>query len=81
MSDKDERPRFAGPSDDELAALDRVDDLLDNDELTALDRLDAPDHEVDSGDVDAPFTGDDEEDVRGGPVGDDISRHRQDEDG
>ncbi len=81
MSDKGERPRFAGPSDDELAALDRVDDLLDNDELTALDRLDASDPALDSGDIDALFTGDDEEDARGGPVGDDTSRHRQDEDG
>jgi len=81
MSDKDERPRFAGPADDELAVLDRVDDLLDNDELTALDRLDAPDPEVDIGDVDALFTGDDEEDARSGPVVYNTSRQRQDEDG
>ncbi len=52
MSDKDERPRFAGPSDDELAELDRVDDLCDDDELTALDRLDALDPPLDIGDVD-----------------------------
>ncbi len=37
------RDPFHGPTDDGLADLDRVDDVLDDDELTALDRLDAID--------------------------------------
>jgi len=44
---------FRAPTDDELATLDLPDDLCDDDELTALDRLDALDHELDIGDVDA----------------------------
>ena len=41
------------PTDDELAELDRMDDLRDNDELTALDRLDALDPELDIAEIDA----------------------------
>lgn len=57
MNDKDERPRFAGPSDDELAELDRADDLRDDDELTALDPA------LDIGDVDALLILADDEDA------------------
>jgi len=53
MSDRDEQPRVAGPSDDELAALDRVDDPRDDDELVALDRLDALDPALDIAEIDA----------------------------
>ena len=55
MSDKDGRPRFVGPSDDELAELDRVDDPRDGDELAALDRL----GEEDAQDTDALWAFDD----------------------
>ncbi len=43
---RDGRDPFREPTDDELATLDRADDLRDDDELTALDRLDALDPEI-----------------------------------
>ncbi len=43
---------FREPTDDELATLDRPDDLFDDDELTALDRLDALDPELDGDEID-----------------------------
>ncbi len=59
----EERTPFREPTDDELAALDMPDDLLDDDELTALDRLDALDPALDIGDVDALLLDADDEDA------------------
>ncbi len=44
----DRRDPFREPTDDEVAALDTPDELLDDDELAALDRLDARDPAPDS---------------------------------
>ncbi len=44
----DRRDPFREPTDDELAALDTPDELLDDDELAALDRLDVLDPAPDS---------------------------------
>lgn len=69
MSDKDERPRGAGPADDDPVAPDRLDalnpaldngdsgDLLDSDELATLDAQDLDDLlTLDAADAGAPST-------------------------
>lgn len=50
---RDERDPFREPTDEELATLDRPDDLFADDELMALDRLDALDPELDGDEIDA----------------------------
>jgi len=61
----DKRDPFHEPTDDEVAALDTPDELLDEDEVAALDHLDALDAQLDGDESDMLLLDADESDDDG----------------